>query len=42
MGFATGKYLPGDYIDEGKLLLFIKEEVASRALRSAERGPSRS
>ncbi|PMD19221.1 hypothetical protein NA56DRAFT_647295 [Hyaloscypha hepaticicola] len=25
-----GKYLLGDYMDEGKLLLFIKNEVASR------------
>jgi hypothetical protein len=33
-GFKEGgKYLPGDYIDEGKLLLFIKEEVASRPLQ---------
>jgi hypothetical protein len=31
-----GKYFPGDYVDEGKLLLFIKEEVASRPPR---RGP---
>ena len=32
MGFKEGgKYLPGDYIDEGKLLLFIKDEVASCA-----------
>ena len=28
-----GKYLPGDYINKGKLLLFIKDEVTSRALR---------
>jgi hypothetical protein len=34
MGFKEGvKYLPGDYVDEGKLLLFIKNEVASRAPR---------
>ena len=34
-GFPEGgKYLPGDYVDEGKLLLFIKEEVASRAPRA--------
>ncbi|KIM99362.1 hypothetical protein OIDMADRAFT_127050 [Oidiodendron maius Zn] len=32
MGFKEGdKYLPGDYIDKGKLLLFIKDKVASRA-----------
>jgi hypothetical protein len=31
IGFKEGgKYLPGDYVDEGKLLLFIKDEVASR------------
>jgi hypothetical protein len=31
MGFQEGgQYLPGDYVDEGKLLLFIKDEVASR------------
>ncbi|PMD28557.1 hypothetical protein NA56DRAFT_683910 [Hyaloscypha hepaticicola] len=28
-----GKYLLKDYVDEGKLLLFIKDEVASRASR---------
>ena len=32
MGFKEGgKYLPGDYIDKGKLLLFIEDKVASRA-----------
>ena len=32
MGFKEGgKCLPGDYVDKGKLLLFIKDEVASRA-----------
>jgi hypothetical protein len=37
MGFAEGgKYLPGDYVDEGKLLLFIKE-VASRPPRRGAR-----
>ena len=37
-GFAEGgKYLPGDYVDEGKLLLFIKEEVASRPPRRGSR-----
>jgi len=26
MGFQEGgQYLPGDYVDEGKLLLFIKD-----------------
>jgi hypothetical protein len=38
MGFKEGgKYLPGDYVDEGKLLLFIKDEVASRAPRKGRR-----
>jgi hypothetical protein len=38
MGFKEGgKYLPGDYVDEGKLLLFIKDEVASRAPRRGRR-----
>jgi hypothetical protein len=38
MGFAEGgKYLPGDYVDEGKLLLFIKKEVASRPPRRGAR-----
>ena len=38
MGFKEGgKYLPGDYIDEGKLLLFIKDEVASRAPKKGRR-----
>ena len=32
-----GEYLPGDWVDEGKLLLFIKEEVASRAPRRGRR-----
>jgi hypothetical protein len=42
MGFATGgKYLPRDYVDEGKLLLFIKE-VRSRKPWSAARAPFRS
>ncbi|RFU29539.1 hypothetical protein B7463_g6810, partial [Scytalidium lignicola] len=32
IGFKEGgKYLPGDYVDKGKLLLFIKNEVASCA-----------
>jgi hypothetical protein len=31
IGFPPGgRYQPGDWVDEGKLLLFIKEEVASR------------
>ena len=30
---ASSKYLPGDWVDKGKLLLFIKEEVALRAPR---------
>ncbi|EED17237.1 hypothetical protein TSTA_022910 [Talaromyces stipitatus ATCC 10500] len=38
MGFKEGgRYLPGDYVDEGKLLLFIKEEVASRPPRRGQR-----
>jgi hypothetical protein len=31
-GFPPGgQYLPGDWVDEGKLLLFVKEVVATRA-----------
>lgn len=38
MGFQEGgQYLPGDYVDEGKLLLFIKDEVASRPPRQGQR-----
>jgi hypothetical protein len=38
MGFKEGgRYLPGDYVDEGKLLLFIKDEVASRPPRRGQR-----
>src|SRR4051794_7941749 len=38
MGFKEGgKYLLGDYVDEGKLVLFIKDEVASRAPRRGRR-----
>jgi len=38
MGFKEGgRYLLGDYMDEGKLLLFIKDEVASRAPRQGRR-----
>ncbi|EED21258.1 conserved hypothetical protein [Talaromyces stipitatus ATCC 10500] len=38
MGFKEGgRYLPGDYVDEGKLLLFIKEEVTSRPPRRRRR-----
>ena len=38
MGFKKGgKYLLGDYIDKGKLLLFIKDEVTSRAPRKGRR-----
>jgi hypothetical protein len=38
MGFKEGgKYLPGDYVDEGKLLLFIKDEVANRPPRRGQR-----
>jgi hypothetical protein len=38
MGFPPGgKFLPGDWVDEGKLLLFIKEEVATRAPRKGTR-----
>jgi hypothetical protein len=37
-GFLPGgQYLPGDWVDEGKLLLFIKDEVAARALRQGAR-----
>ncbi|EED11538.1 hypothetical protein TSTA_008340 [Talaromyces stipitatus ATCC 10500] len=37
MGFMEGgRYLPGDYVDEGKLLLFIKEKVASRPPRRGQ------
>jgi hypothetical protein len=37
-GFPPGgQYLPGDWVDEGKLLLFIKEEVASRPPRKGTR-----
>jgi hypothetical protein len=37
-GFPPGgQYLPGDWVDEGKLLLFIKEEVAARAPRKGAR-----
>ena len=37
-GFPPGgQYLPGDWVDEGKLLLFIKEEVAPRAPRKGAR-----
>ncbi|RYP11923.1 hypothetical protein DL767_011215 [Monosporascus sp. MG133] len=32
-----GEFLPGDWVDEGKLLLFIKEEVAPRAPRKGIR-----
>src|SRR5438045_9251230 len=34
MGFGggAGGFLPGDWVDEGKLLLFMKEEVVNRAL----------
>jgi len=38
MRFAPGgKYFAGDFVDEGKLPLFIKEEVASRAPRTGKR-----
>ncbi len=37
-GFPPGgQYLPGDWVDEGKLLLFVKEEVAPRAPRKGAR-----
>lgn len=37
-GFPPGgQYLPGDWVDEGKLLLFVKEVVATRAPRSGTR-----
>ena len=38
MSFKKGnKYLLGDYINKDKYLLFIKDEVASRALRKRRR-----
>ena len=38
MKFDRGSaYLPGDFVDEGKLLLFIKEQVAERAPRAGPR-----
>jgi hypothetical protein len=38
MGFQEGgQYLPGDYVDEGKLLLFIKDKVASYAPHKGQR-----
>ena len=37
-GFAPGgKVLPGDWVDEGKLLLFMKEEAVSRPPRRGRR-----
>lgn len=35
--WPTGKQLPGDLVDEGKLLLFMAEEVVDRAPRSGQR-----
>jgi hypothetical protein len=32
-----GEYLPFDWVDEGKLLLFVKTKVAERALRKGSR-----
>jgi len=32
-----GKYLPYDWVDEGKLLLFVKTQVAERAPRKGSR-----
>ena len=38
MGFKKGgKCLLGDYVDKGKLLLFIKDKVASRAPKRGRR-----
>ena len=38
MGFQEGgQYLPGDYVNEGKLLLFIKDQVASRPPHKGQR-----
>lgn len=38
MAFAPGgQCLPYDWVDEGKLLLFVMEEVVSRAPRSGQR-----
>lgn len=34
---AGGEYLPHDWVDEGKLLLFIKDRVAGRAPRKGSR-----
>ena len=32
-----GEYLPFDWVDEGKLLLFMKTQVAERAPRKGSR-----
>jgi hypothetical protein len=32
-----GEYLPHDWVDEGKLLLFMKTEVAKRPPRTGRR-----
>ena len=32
-----GEYLPFDWVDEGKLLLFVKTQVAERAPRKGKR-----
>src|SRR5438045_6543403 len=39
MGFGgrAGGFLPGDWVDEGKLLLFMKEEVVNRAPQVGKR-----
>src|SRR5579859_3587895 len=38
MGFKEGgKYLPGDYVNKGKLLLFIRDKVASQAPKRGRR-----
>lgn len=35
--WPTGRQLPGDLVDEGKLLLFMAQEVVDRAPRSGQR-----
>jgi hypothetical protein len=37
LSWPPGQQLPGDLVDEGKLLLFMKEEVVSRAPKKGGR-----
>lgn len=37
LSWPPGQQLPGDLVDEGKLLLFMKEEVVSRAPKKGAR-----